>query len=306
MRSLPWWFWVLGIVVIALAVGAGVVAGRMLDAGDAGAQQETTATVEDGTQTQEEPEADEGTAEPLRPTETQTVRVYFARGEYLGVVTRTVPATPAIARAAMEELLAGVDAKERGWGFSSEVPQGTRLLGLTIDGGTARVDLSGDFESGGGMLSVTMRLAQVVYTLTQFPTVERVVLLMDGKVVDVFTGEGLMLDESQTRADFEYVLPAIFLESPTPGEAVGNPVRLTGTANTFEAVFMVRILGPDGSVITEQPAMATSGTGTRGTFDVSVGYPLAAGGNGTIVVYEQSAKDGSDINVVEVPVTLGR
>lgn len=303
MRSLPWWFWVLGVAVIALAVGAGVVAGRMAEANDPVAEVEATATV-DGESATEEPE-EPATEQPLEPTATQTVRVYFARGEYLGVVTRTVPETPAIARAAMEELLSGPSAAEADWGFSSEVPDGTRLLGLTIEGGTARVDLSGDFESGGGMLSVTMRLAQVVYTLTQFPGVERVVLMMDGQVVDVFTGEGLMLDEPQTRAGFEYVLPAIFLEGPTPGETVTSPVRLTGTANTFEAAFMVRVLGQDGSTIVEQPAMATSGSGTRGTFDVSIPYPLAAGGSGTIVVYESSAKDGSDINVIEIPVTLG-
>lgn len=304
MKSRPWWFWVLGVAVIALAVGAGVVAGQMTDTDDPGVEQETTATVDGDAATEGEPEIEES-EEPLEPTATQTVRVYFARGEYLGVVTRTVPETPAIARAAVEELLAGPTVAEKGWGFGSEVPEGTRLLGLTIDGGTARVDLSSDFESGGGMLSVTMRLAQVVYTLTQFPAVERVVLMMDGDVVDVFTGEGLMLDEPRTRGDFEYVLPAIFVESPTPGQTAGNPVHVTGTANTFEAAFMVRILGQDGSVIVEQPAMASSGTGTRGTFDVSINYPLAAGGPGTVVVYEQSAQDGSDINVIEIPVTLG-
>jgi spore germination protein GerM len=303
MKSIPWWFWVLGVVVITLAVGAGAVAGRMMKADDVTAESETTTTAE--SEPEDESEPDTEAQDEAEPGATQTVRVYFARGEYLGVVTRTVPETTAIARAAMEELLAGPNTTEQGWGFGSEVPEGTQLLGLTIDGGTARVDLSGEYESGGGTLSMTMRLAQVVYTLTQFPTVERVVLMMDGEVVDVFGGEGIMLDEPQERGDYEYVLPAIFLESPTPGDTVTSPVRLTGTANTFEATFMVRILGRDGSTIVEVPAMATSGTGTRGTFDVSVIYPLAAGGNGTIVVYEQSAKDGSDINVIEVPVTLG-
>lgn len=305
MKSFPWWYWVVGVLLIALAVGGGVVAGRMTrsDEGPAasGSTEETAGPVVEEQQQAEQSESEE-TAEPAG---TQTVRVYLPRGEYLGVVTRTVPATPAIARAAMEQLLAGPNANEQGWGFSTTIPEGTRLLGLTIDGGTARVDLSGEFESGGGLLSVTMRLAQVVYTLTQFPTVDRVVLMMDGEVVDVFTGEGLMLDEPQTRDDFEYVLPAIFVESPTPGRTAGNPVRVTGTANTFEATFMVRITGRDGSTIVEQPAMATSGTGTRGTFDVSVSYPLAAGGPGTVVVYEQSAQDGSPTNVIEIPVTLG-
>ncbi len=304
MKSIPWWYWLVGVLVIALAVGAGVLAGRASQNDDEPVESESAE--ETAGPVVEDVESDEAeTDEAAEPAGTQTVRVYFARGEYLGVVTRTVTATPAIARAAMEELLAGPNAIEQGWGFGTAVPSGTRLLGLTIDGGTARVDLSGHFESGGGSLSVMMRLAQVVYTLTQFSTVDRVVLMMDGEVVDVFTGEGLMLDEPQTRNDFEYVLPAIFVESPAPGRTAGNPVRLTGTANTFEAAFMVRILGRDGSTIVEVPAMATSGTGTRGTFDVTVPYPLAAGGEGTIVVYEQSAQDGSDINIVEIPVTLG-
>ncbi len=304
MKSIPWWYWVVSVLVIALAVGGGVVAGQMSQQDDEPATSEST----EETAAPDVEEAEPGEAEneeEAEPAGTQTVRVYFSRGEYLGVVTRTVPATPAIARAAMEQLLAGPNSTEQGWGFGTTVPAGTRLLGLTIDGGTARVDLTGGFESGGGSLSVMMRLAQVVYTLTQFSTVDRVVLMMDGEVVDVFTGEGVMLDEPQTRDDFEYVLPAIFVESPTPGQVVGNPVRLTGTANTFEAAFMVRILGRDGSTIVEVPAMATSGTGTRGTFDVTVPYPLAVGGEGAVVVYEESAQDGSDINLIEIPVTLG-
>jgi len=301
MKSLPWWAWVVVVLVVALAVGAGVFIGRETAPEDAASESESTGTAEvEPPDTETEPE--------IEPEEapTQNVRVYLARGEFLGVATREVPETAAIARAAMEQLLAGPTAAEDGWGLSTEVPEGTRLLGLTIEGGTARVDLSGEFDSGGGTLSMTMRLAQVVYTLTQFPSVERVVLLMDGQVVDVFGGEGIMIDEPQVRANYEYALPAIFVESPTPGETVGNPVRVWGTANTFEAAFMVRITGADGSTIVDVPAMATSGTGTRGTFDVVVPYPLAAGGSGTVVVYEQSAKDGSDIHVVEIPVTLSQ
>lgn len=300
MKRMPWWVWVAGVLVIALVLGAGVLLGRTL--GDKEREQPETPG-----ESTEAPEPT-GTVEPGddtpagEPAKTTTVRVYLSRGEYLGVAARTVPETKAVATAAMQELLAGTSAAEQGWGLSSQIPAGTKLRGLTVNDGTARVDLSGEFAAGGGTLSATMRLAQVVYTLTQFPSVQRVVLLIDGTQIDVFSGEGIVLDHPQTRADYEPVLPAIFVESPVPGETVSSPIRLRGTANTFEASFMVRIEDANGATLNEVPAMATSGTGTRGTFDVSVTYPLASAGAGWVVVYESSAKDGSEINTVAIPV----
>ena len=50
-------------------------------------------------------------------------------------------------RAAMLSLLAGPGSGQRSSGVTSGVPSGTRLLGLTIDRGTATVDLSSEFEA---------------------------------------------------------------------------------------------------------------------------------------------------------------
>jgi spore germination protein GerM len=60
-----------------------------------------------------------------------------------------------------------------GRGIGTLVPADTRRLGLDISGGTATIDLSSEYQSGGGSPSMTARLAQVVYTLTQFPIVKR-------------------------------------------------------------------------------------------------------------------------------------
>jgi germination protein M len=92
-----------------------------------------------------------------------TVHVYFVRGERGALVHRVVPArTPA--SAAVRALLAGPTAAERRRGYSSAVPSGTRLLGLTVKRGLATVDLSNRFASGGGSTSMNWRLAQLVYT----------------------------------------------------------------------------------------------------------------------------------------------
>src|SRR3990170_252090 len=92
-----------------------------------------------------------------------------------------------IARAALEQLLAGPTDAEAEAGLHSEIPEGTELLDLAIEDGIATVDLSGEYDDGGGSLAMFTRLAQVVYTLTQFPTVEGVTFELDGEPVEVFS-----------------------------------------------------------------------------------------------------------------------
>jgi hypothetical protein len=48
---------------------------------------------------------------------------------------------------------------------------------------------------------------------------------------------------------------------------------------------------------------ATSGTGTRGTFETELAVP-DLDGPATIVAFEASAEDGRPLHVVEVPVTV--
>jgi hypothetical protein len=171
------------------------------------------------------------------------------------------------------------------------IPAGTRLLGISVTNGTARVDLSKSFESGGGSLSMAARLAQVVYTLTQFPTVSRVVFSLEGRRVTVFGGEGIILDHPATRASFEYVTPAILVEAPSPGQDVASPVCVSGTANVFEAELWADLTTSSGRVLARRHIRATSGTGTRGTFSATLSYSSAKSQNGYVVAYDLSPKE---------------
>ena len=237
--------------------------------------------------------------------EVTILSVFFIRDEKIATVHRSVPKTQQVAAAAMAELLAGPTTEDEAAGMTTAIPEGTEYLGTTIDEGVATVDLSGEFESGGGSFSVAARLAQVVYTLTQFPTVDFVTFTLDGEPVDVFSGEGVILDRPVGRKDFEDLTPAIFVASPAVNDTVSSPLRVNGTANTFEAAFMLQVLDADGTLLIEEPMMATSGTGTRGTFDVTVEFDAQPGDQITLRVFEHSAKDGSEINVVEIPLMVG-
>ena len=233
-----------------------------------------------------------------------TISVYFTRDEKMAAAHRVIPKTQQTGQAAMQALLEGPTAAESAAGLVGAIPEGTRFLGLSITNGVATVNLSKEYESGGGSLSMSMRLAQVVYTLTQFPTVTKVNFQLEGVPVSVFGGEGIVLDHPVGRADYEDMAPAILVESPTVGDTASSPLHITGSANTFEATFIADVLDSSGAVIGEKVVTATSGSGTRGTFDVAVPYTVGQAGDGTLVVFEESAKDGSHINVVEIPLKL--
>ncbi|MEE4275692.1 MAG: GerMN domain-containing protein, partial [Thermoleophilia bacterium] len=133
-----------------------------------------------------EPTAEPTTSPSPEPTdepsgETVTVLVYFLSGEKLATAERTLPATQAVARAAMDALCGGPNDYERAAGLSSSVPKGTEVLGISVKDKVATVDLSGEYASGGGSLSMMTRVAQVVYTLTQFDTIRAVRFHLDGK-----------------------------------------------------------------------------------------------------------------------------
>lgn len=269
----------------------------------------TAAPEPTGTPTTPPTAAPSPTASPSEePAGTIVVRAYFVLQGDTGVeglvpTLRDVPATQAVARVAMETLLAAEILDDHD-ALATAIPSGTRLLGISIRDGIATVDLSREFESGGGSASTFYRLGQVVYTLTQFPTVDAVTFQVEGRTVTTFGSEGVILDGPQSRADFEDQLPWIFVDRPAFGAAPGNPARITGNANVFEAQFLATILDASGRTLVEEPVMATCGTGCRGTFEATLRYDVSKAEWGTLRVWVSSARDGSPEAVRDYPVWL--
>ena len=90
---------------------------------------------------------------------------------------------------------------------------------------------------------------------------------------------------------------SIHVFSPQPNDEVGLPLIIKGEARTFEAAFSYRIRNSRGAVLVEGHGMATN-------FEVSVNYPDPKTASGSVEVFESSAKDGSEINKVIVPVVF--
>jgi spore germination protein GerM len=146
------------------------------------------------------------TTKPAAAPAKTRFEVYFVRDEKLVAAQRSIDYTPGVGKAAVAHLLVGPTASETGAGLSSAIPAGVKLNGLVIKDKVATVDLSGGFALGGGSLSMHLRLGQLVYTLTQFPTVDRVELKLDGRQVTALGGEGLLLGGPVSRADWGKLL----------------------------------------------------------------------------------------------------
>ncbi len=190
-------------------------------------------------------------------------------------------------------------------GYSTAQPSDARALGVrSIENGTATIEFPPAFEAGGGTMAMTTRLAQVVFTATQFPEIDSVSFSIDGEVVEVFSGEGLILDGPQMRMDYVDILPLIFLDAPAIGARVSSPVTLSGIANVFEANVQFEIVDESGNLINAGFTTATCGTGCWGEFAVQAPFFVPEETPGEIVVYEEAALDGSRVNEVRYPVTL--
>jgi spore germination protein GerM len=215
-------------------------------------------------------------------------------GPYLIPVARAIdPNDPY--RSTMEALLAGPDTTEIG--VSTAIPTGTSLDGVSVTAGVATVQLSGEFTSGGGSLSMMGRLAQVIYTMTRFPEVDGVRFVVDGTLTTVFGGEGVVVDDPAARPSDDALLPAVMIESPVAGGVGGNPLVVTGTANVFEATVSVALYAADGSTLSEGFTTATCGTGCRGDWTITIPYTVDQAQWGRLEAFESSARDGSPINV---------
>jgi len=97
--------------------------------------------------------------------------------------------------------------------------------------------------------------------------------------------------------------PNIIVRSPEPGAVVRSPLLITGLARVFEAQFNVTLYGELSGVIAETTGMAEQGQ-ELSPFEVELTFAVSRGQPACLWVFALSAKDGSRIDVVQVPIAL--
>jgi germination protein M len=147
-------------------------------------------------------------APPEKPP-VRKARLFFATvGEdgkiLLKGVIRPIPTSDSPLRDTLQTLMAGPTSPEMNQGLLTMIPGGARLRSVTVRGDTAYVDFSESFRfSTLGREGLNAQLQQVVYAATEFPTVKRVQILIEGARVQYLGPEGIRIDAPLTRSSFK-------------------------------------------------------------------------------------------------------
>lgn len=117
----------------------------------------------------------------------QQIKVYFANedGTKLIVKSKQAPKQDKYG-AAVHALIAGTDES----GLVSMIPKGTKLRGIKVEQGVAYVDFSQELvkKFNGGSTGELMLVGSIVNTLTEFPEIKAVQILIEGKVEETISG----------------------------------------------------------------------------------------------------------------------
>lgn len=212
--------------------------------------------------------------------------------------------------AAVEALLAGPTKGERARGVDTAIPAGTTLSSLELAGATAAVKLDG-ITTPATAFDVSLRparAAQIVYTLTALPGIERVIIDVNGTRRATYVGSTLMTKGPLDQHDLTKPVrlprqPEHVPSGAAPADVAGVQMRLRDLGylpaegvsrawdyRTTQAVLAFQswegltrdgIVGPE-TIATleraERPTPSTTGTGARVEVHRSKGVVLLIDG----------------------------
>jgi hypothetical protein len=244
------------------------------------------------------------------------VTVFYLRKvgslRYLAPERHEVPFSPSAARvtaAAVTELLAGTP---RHLGIARPFPDGTRLLALRVDGGTATVNLSRQALGASGGDGYAMQA--LVWTATQAPQVKRVVVEVEGHRAGALGGQpvsrllGMGAGGRELVRDRGARLAPILLDEPGASAVVrGGRVVVRGRARLAGGTVGLRLRDPAGRVVAQGYAALPPDAGRWATFSGALGFePPPWQARWSVEAFEFDPTDASVTYSVAVAVLVGR
>ncbi len=136
-------------------------------------------------------------------------RLYFAAVDDAGRITlksviRPIPASDSPLTDTLESLLKGPTSQEMNLGLISMIPIEARLRSAVVKGDTAILDFNEGFRfNPQGVEAMDAQIRQVVYAATEFPSVRKVQIRIEGATVRYLGTEGVRLDAPLSRDSFQ-------------------------------------------------------------------------------------------------------
>jgi spore germination protein GerM len=127
--------------------------------------------------------------------------LYFVSGSDLVAVSRG-RSTPALPTAIVRALVAGPTRAEVASGMRTLLSTDLVVDEVSIKDGVAVVKLEGQFGDESDVTSRRLALAQLVFTATAIPGVDRVQIWVDGKKAEIPRSDGVLTRDPVGRADY--------------------------------------------------------------------------------------------------------
>ncbi len=97
----------------------------------------------------------------------------------------------------------------------------------------------------------------------------------------------------------------IKVTAPAPNEEVASPLVIKGEARTFEQAYAYRLSDESGAMIVEGFGTANAtDIGIFGPFESTLTFAKPQSRTGILEVFQYSAKDGTEIDKVRIPVVF--
>ncbi|THB65390.1 MAG: hypothetical protein D6B26_03835 [Spirochaetaceae bacterium] len=164
-------------------------------------------TITDITITQPE-DGQEEKEEPAPAVEKRTAYLYYIRVHEDGSIStekksRRLPSSDSPLTSNIHALIQGPTAEDLNDGLLNLIPEGTRLLGASVQNRVAYLNFNEAFRFNPlGTEGIVAQLQQVILTATEFSSVDRVQFLINGAQIDYLGGDGVYIGQPLGRNSF--------------------------------------------------------------------------------------------------------
>jgi hypothetical protein len=190
-------------------------------------------------------------------------------------------------RVALDLLLGGPTDLDKLLGLDTALLKSVAVRSLTVADGIATVDLTRDIETRDSRPQV----AQVIYTLTQYPNIDKVKFLVLGE------DNGATGVPPQGRETVAGMLPDVFVESPAPDDHASTAVKVRGSISAAFQGFDYRVENPPGQQLAAGTVAVKLGSGTRRGFDQRIELPTGPLGPAVLIVRPPAGSATSEFAV---------